>query len=249
MAEAARDLALHEAPSHEVSETSAIINLIDRASRDPTVDIDKLDRLLQMRERVSAQAARSDFDAAMAKMQTELPEITENGEIVHGEGAKAKLISTYALWEDVNKAIKPVLSANGFALSFRSGREADQVIVTGILSHSGGHREETTFRLPLDTSGAKNNVQAVGSSDSYGRRYAATALLNLTSRGQDDDGKKGGDPASVTDDQASDIQALIEDVKADKTRFLAFFKVPSISEIPAKRFKEAVAMLEAKRGK
>jgi hypothetical protein len=44
-----------------------------------------------------------------------------------------------------------------------------------VLSHELGHSEETTMTLPLDTSGSKNNVQAVGSSTSYGKRYTATA--------------------------------------------------------------------------
>jgi hypothetical protein len=47
--------------------------------------------------------------------------------------------------------------------------------------------------LPLDTSGSKNNVQAVGSSTSYGKRYTATLLLNIRTKGEDDDGHAGGD--------------------------------------------------------
>ncbi|HET9820175.1 MAG TPA: ERF family protein, partial [Rhodanobacteraceae bacterium] len=50
-----------------------------------------------------------------------------------------------------------------------------------------GHREETSITLPADTSGSKNAVQAVASSTSYGKRYTAGALLNLTSHGEDDD--------------------------------------------------------------
>ena len=41
--------------------------------------------------------------------------------------------------------------------------------------------------LPLDTSGSKNGVQAVGSTVSYGKRYAICALLNI-STGDDTDG-------------------------------------------------------------
>ena len=35
-------------------------------------------------------------------------------------------------------------------------------------------------------------MQSVGSSVSYGKRYAASALLNLTTHGEDDDGRLGG---------------------------------------------------------
>lgn len=44
----------------------------------------------------------------------------------------------------------------------------------------------TRLRLPPDLSGDKNSIQAVGSSVSYGKRYTACALLNITSRGEDD---------------------------------------------------------------
>jgi hypothetical protein len=55
--------------------------------------------------------------------------------------------------------------------------------------------------LPVDLSGKKNPVQAVGSSVSYGKRYAIEALLNLTSRGQDDDSRGTVDPGPEPDAQ------------------------------------------------
>ncbi|WP_409524602.1 ERF family protein [Pseudomonas sp.] len=63
--------------------------------------------------------------------------------------------------------------------------------------------------LPLDTSGSKNAVQAVGSSTSYGKRYVMSALLNLTTRGEDDDGH-AVPTANVTSVQAAGITALLD---------------------------------------
>src|SRR5690606_4042351 len=70
---------------------------------------------------------------------------------------------------------------------------------TGVLLHKAGHREETTIKLPADSSGNKNAVQAVASSVSYGKRYAAGALLNLTSHGEDDDAFAGGGGVDISD--------------------------------------------------
>ncbi len=64
--------------------------------------------------------------------------------------------------------------------------------MTGALRHEAGHKEEATLELPVDTTGDKNAVQAVGSTMSYGQRYVARMLLNLTSRGDDDDGFAAG---------------------------------------------------------
>ena len=198
-----------------VSHSSALLQVIERAATNPAVDIDKMERLLDMQERIIARDAKAAYAAALAEMAPELPVIVERGGIKDRAG---KVQSTYALWEDVNDAIKPVLAKHGFALSFRTGREEGQITVTGVLSHRHGHSEETTITLPHDSSGSKNAVQAVGSSTSYGKRYTAGLLLNLTSRGEDDDGAAGGsaEVAPATQAALDQIDALssLEDCTA-----------------------------------
>lgn len=231
-------------PTAVASETGAIVQMIERVAMDPTIDISRLERLMDMHDKIIARNAKSAYMGALAAMQEELPVIKERGAIEIGKGKPQR----YALWEDINEAIKPVLSRHGFALSFRTGQMDGKIIVTGILGHRDGHSEETTMHLPLDTSGSKNAVQAVGSSTSYGKRYTAAALLNLTSRGEDDDGKAGGD-GPINEEQIEAIQRLIVEVAADIQKFCKYMKVARIEEIPAKHFDSAVAALEAKRAK
>jgi hypothetical protein len=224
------------------NDAGAIIQVIERAAVNPQVDIDKMERLIQMQERIMDRNAKSAYAAALSAMQPELPVISERGAIDLGRGPKQR----YALWEDINDAIKPVLAKHGFALSFRTGQLEGKISVTGILSHREGHSEETTMYLPADTSGSKNAVQAVGSSTSYGKRYTTSALLNLTSRGEDDDGKAGG-AKTITADQAADVHALIDEVKADKPKFLDWLGVESVEQIPATKLSQAVKALNDKR--
>lgn len=160
------------------AEGATILAVISRAAADPATDVEKMERLMAMYERMEDRRARSEFAADLAEMQDSLPSIGERG--------NAAGRYTYALWEDINAAIKPILKQHGFALSFRTDF-TDGIAVTGVLSHRSGHREETTIKLPADNSGNKNAVQAVASSVSYGKRYTAGALLNLTSHGEDDD--------------------------------------------------------------
>ncbi len=82
--------------------------------------------------------------------------------------------------------------------------------VTCYLSHTGGHSEETTVRLPLDLSDGKSGVHAVGSSTSYAKRYAASALLNLTSAGEDDDGQATGRPPNIDPEQWAELLLVKE---------------------------------------
>lgn len=228
------------------SESAAIMQVIERAAANPDVDMDKMERLLQMQERVHSRNAEMAFNSALASLQSELPEITEKGEIRHN----GKLISTYARWEDVNRSIKPSMREHGFALSFRVDT-SERVHVEGVLSHQGGHSERTSITLPADTSGSKNPVQAVASSVSYGKRYVAGALLNITSGGEDDDGQAAG-TATIDEEQASRLVDLIEATKTDQGKFLKWLyagKPPAdadIRTIPATVYGKAEAKLRQK---
>lgn len=222
-----------------VSENTAMVSMFERMASDPNVDVDKLERLMQMRERAIERQAKADFDAAMADLQPELPTIGERG--------NAAGRYTYALWEDINTAIKPVLQKHGFALTFRTDFK-DGITVTGVLSHRAGHREETSITLPSDSSGSKNAVQAVASSVSYGKRYTAGALLNLTSHGEDDDAYRAA-VETITEEQEIQINDMLEATGSDKAKFLKWLKVDSVSTIPAKSFNSVMATLRAKESK
>lgn len=171
------------------SEAAAFLTMLERAARDPAVDIDKLERLLAMQERMQARNAEAEYHTAFAAMQTEMPVLSERGTVKNKSGGTQ---SKYTLWEDLNETIKPILSKHGFALRFLPGNtEGGKITVTGVLSHRGGYVERATMTVPLDESGAKNSVQGLGSSTSYGKRYVAISMLNLTSGGEDDDGRGG----------------------------------------------------------
>jgi hypothetical protein len=177
------------------SESAAILSVIERMAMNADIDPDRIERFIALKERMDKEAARKAFASALAECQSEIPAIEERGQIKYGKkNADGEDTGpTYALWEDINETIRPILQRHGFALSFRTGQTPEgKISVTGILSHREGHYEDTTMVLMHDSSGAKNAVQAMGSSISYGKRYTAAALLNITSRGEDDDGVAGG---------------------------------------------------------
>lgn len=189
-------LALAQAQAQMPAEDAAILAMIERAARDPAVDMEKMKDLWAMRREMVEHRAKTAYTAAFAAMQPEIPCINEHGEITNKNG---DVQSTYAEWEDINDAVKPIIAKYGFALSFRIQTSAAQVTVVGMLKHIGGFSEEAEIILAPDGSGSKNAVQAVGSSISYGQRYTAKALLNITSRvpqDRDNDGR-GGAPTAV----------------------------------------------------
>jgi hypothetical protein len=161
--------------------------MFERLAKDPSVPVDKLERLIALQERILAHTAKAEFDAAFSELQGEIPIITEKGEII----VKGELRSTYAKNEDIQRVVKPILQKHGFALRFRNEWiDGGKLKVVGILSHRSGHSEHDEFLTKPDDSGSKNDIQAIGSARSYGQRYTTISLLNIATEGEDDDGRK-----------------------------------------------------------
>ncbi|MDS1045228.1 ERF family protein [Pseudomonas aeruginosa] len=199
-----------------IQESATVLQVIQKAASDPSCDIEKLERLMAMHERMQAKQAEQQYTEALAAMQQELPAIAERGD---ADGRYS-----YALWEDINERLKPILAKHGFALTFRTPRNEKGVEVEGVLSHRGGHSERTSMLLPADTSGNKNAVQAVASSVSYGKRYTAGALLNYTTHGEDDDAFSAVSQQPALDQRVViDILERIDEAK-DKDELAAIWK-------------------------
>lgn len=217
----------------------SFMNIVERVATMPDLNMDTLKGLLDMQERIMKRDAESAFNAAMAEMQCEIPTIAER--------AKGHGTIKYATLEDISDIVKPIMKVHGFAISFKVEHANNGLSVTGILMHRAGHREETTMLLPIDTSGSKNAVQAVGSSTSYGKRYVMCALLNITTRGEDDDAYSAAPSATepmITDIQVRQIQTIL--TKCSKTAQTNFGKLyPEISLIPRSTFDTVLNQLSA----
>ena len=217
---------------------TSLLAVISRAAADPSCDIDKMERLMAMHERMQARDAEAEFNASMAAMQSDIPSIAERGAIT----VNGQVRSNYATFEDINDVIKPIMQAHGFAITFKVENVSGGMTVTGILMHRAGHRESTSMFIPLDTSGSKNAVQAVGSSTSYGKRYVMSALLNLTTRGEDDDGHAAVPTANVTSVQASGLSALLARC-SEKTRDWFVSEYGTVECVPKARHDILTAQL------
>jgi hypothetical protein len=224
----------------------SLIQTIQSAALHPEVDPVKFDRLLMAQDRIAAKQARIAFDDAFSRMQAELPIIAERGTITDGFGLPG---SSYARWEDINEAIKPILAKHGFGLRFRTGQDHGTIVITAIVSHALGHSEETTMRLPVDLSGGKNPVQAIGSSTSYGKRYTASALLNLTSRGEDDDGRAAAPPPKITAEELAELRKLMARSRADERRLAAYLGVTTLEDLPPTSLERAREAVQFKGGR
>lgn len=170
---------------------ATVLGMIERLSVRPDFDVQKMRELVALQERILDRNAEAEFNAAFAEMQAEIPEIDEKGRIM----VDGQLRSQYAKFEDIQKVIKPILKQYGFSLAFETQYpDLKTIKVIGILTHRQGHSRRSEFLAAADKSGGKNDVQAQGSSTQYGRRYTTCDLLNISTRGVDDDGQSSERP-------------------------------------------------------
>jgi len=227
-------------PNIPESRSVGLLGMLERVALNPELPVEKLEKLLEMQIRIREIEAREAYATALAMMQPRLPNIAERG-IVTGR-------YKYALWEDVVSTVTPILSAHGFSLSFRTQSDKDHVTVTGVLMHAAGHSESTTLMLPLDTSGNKPAVQALGSSTSYGKRYTAGALLNLRTGEQDNDGAPPRNTLpKITEHQAAELVALVDEVGKTMPMLLKKLSLEKIEDLPAVDYESTVKMIERHR--
>lgn len=242
-----RELSIKE--QHEPRAVS-IIEVISRAAQDPSIDVEKMTKLVELHERIQLREAKAEYNQAMARLAMQMPRVTRSGVVSYEKNGQKTEAFKFATYEAIDKAIRPLLSAEGFSLSFKTEqREGGGVIVTGTLNHIGGHSESASIPVALDTSGGKNNIQAMGSSFSYGKRYTATMLLNIVTEGEDNDAQTIP-PEFIDQRQVDQIYDLFSacnmTTPESRKRFFEYAKVQRIEDIRADQYQGVVQMLEKK---
>jgi len=230
------------------SEATALLHMIERVARDPSIDMNRLEPLLDRRDRVLASERQQAFDDAMAQAQQEMRSVAT-------DSANPQTRSRYASYHAVDKVLRPIYTKHGFSLSFGTaeGAPADHVRITCRVSRAG-HREHYQIDMPCDGAGAKGapvmtRTHAMGSASTYGRRYLLLMIFNVSiGEPDDDDGNAAGKVEVLSDEQTMRIANLIAETKSNIELFLKYVGVPSISDIPAAQYLQLLSMLERKRG-
>lgn len=203
------------------------------------ITVERMNQLLDIKKRIADQRALDAFNVAMAEMQPEIPIIGKD---------KQTDKSKYASYEAIMEEVAPIMGQHGFSLSFKMEQTESKVFIHGKLSHRAGHSESVIIPLPLDTSGSKNAVQSMGSTLSYGKRYAASMLLNIATKEEDDDGASGGvAKAYINETQINVLEDWITKLgEVSRGGLLKYICAKSVGEIEAKDYSRALAALTDK---
>jgi hypothetical protein len=215
--EGSRDLATRDpaatavAPADLATFTAtSMMSMVRELALDERIDAAKLETVMRVANQQQDREREIQFYQDKNRAVRDMPMIRKDGRIVildkaHPEDmSKARVQGHFEKWPDVQAAITPVLDRYHLTLTHKIDHADGQTVVIAVLTHDNGYREESgPMRLPLDTSGGKNNVQGAGSSQTYGMRYTARAIcgLKLVGGQQDDDGNLTAMPDEPLNDQ------------------------------------------------
>jgi len=113
----------------------------------------------------------------------------------------------YAPLNEILETVRPILAKHRFSVVQMVGHEEGLVTVRTMLIHESGESLESTMALPPAEVKGTNEVQQMGASITYARRYMLTSLLGIAGE-EDTDGvapakreakKRESQPAKVED--------------------------------------------------
>jgi len=147
--------------------------------------IDTLERLMKIREDIKKENAKEQFNNSLKELQAELRPIPPDCVVKNKDGS---VRYRYPSLKQILTYIQPLLTKYGFSISFETEKtEKNEIKVICYLKHISGHQEQSSFVIPLDTSSYMSDIQKMGSTLTYAKRYALTSMLNITTD-EDTDG-------------------------------------------------------------
>lgn len=236
-------------PSTVADYGTGLLEVIARAARDPSVDIDKMERLIAMQERVQARDAEMAFNQAMNAAQAEMRPISANA-------SNPQTKSRYATFDKLDRELRPIYTAHGFSMSFDEGEapREDYVRVVCYLAHVGGHTRTYHRDMPADGKGAKGGdvmtkTHAAGAAGSYGSRYLLKGIWNIAVGEDDGDGNETR--PTVPPAEYVKIANLVQATNTNvKTMFGALgIGAETLSNMTESEYAKAVDALEKKLAK
>lgn len=231
-----------------------MVAMIERVVLDPEADIGKLEKMLEMRERLEdraredqARGAHRAFIRAHAAAQSEVPLIIRTRKNTFSG-------YTYADLADIETQAMPIIRKHGFSVTAWPGPGAPDGMqrVNLRVAHVDGHVDEICDDFPLDNSGTggktnKTAVQAKGSTTSYGRRYLLCGYFGIATA--DDDGSRRQSAPianTISAKDAAKIREMIELTGADEAKLLKTAGAESIDEISSAQVARIINLLDRK---
>lgn len=229
---------MNELTTQEINPLSLLQTAIEKG-----IEPDKLDKMFELQERYEVNQAKKAFNHAMSEFAKNAPKLVKDRKV-----AFKQTQYNYVTLASVVNEVQKVMSKLGLSHRWKTNQENQMITVECIVTHEQGYSESSDFTAPPDTSGAKNAIQAIGSTISYGQRYTLLSILGLSAF-EDDDARSAVNVEFITPEQVKMINELMLKTKTKLGQFLGYLKVDSLDKLPVIRFASAINALELKLSK
>lgn len=179
-------------------------------------DLDRLEKLMALKERHEANEARKAFVAAMAAFKAEPIDIRKSKAVGYNTKEGDFVGYKHATTADVVDAVVPAMGKHGLSHRWDVQQAGGQITVICEITHELGHRESVSMTAAPDNSGKKNPIQMVASTVQYLQRYTLMAATGVAAKDQDDDGRAfdGGDAGDAQDNGPDPLQIWFDAIEA-----------------------------------
>lgn len=167
----------------DLTHKSSSMDYIIRDAIHKGIDVNALEKLLSMKEKMEAELARKSFIHAMSRFKALCPIIKKSRKVSFNATKY-----NYASLEDIFEQTKEALFDCGLTYQFAQEQTDKALTVTCVVSHVDGHSEKCAMSAGADKSGSKNDIQALGSALTYLKRYALLGALGIAVADEDTDG-------------------------------------------------------------
>ena len=237
-------------PAEAAHSTAGLMQVIERAAMDPDFDVEKLDKLLDVKERWDREEARKAYFAALARAQANMPIVNKNRHVkFKAKSGGADTDYWHADYGNLIETVKPHLTAEGLSHDHDVRQDGNMITVECILSHEQGHSKSVVMTAPPDNTGGKNQIQQIKSSVTYLKRATFEAVTGAATEDGDDDGRGAYQDDTISVSQVAWLNAEIEQVGADRAAFLNYLGVAELEYLLVADFAKATRAIEAKRAK
>ncbi|VEJ46140.1 ERF family protein [Bartonella vinsonii] len=225
---------------HLAAKQTAMERILTRAL-ESDVDMDRLERLIALREKEIERQNYERFASDLSNMQIEYQKIQKNSTNTHTN-------SQYATLDQYIDAVKNTLAKHRFSLFSRiKEQSSDSIIIEMTLTHPSGNKISTEGKFPYDTKGCKSTIQSVGSAITYARRYLLGMLLNVVSEDDDTDGNTPIKKAFPQ--QINEIRRLMVQTNTEEGNVLTYAKVEKLDDMSEGQAQTVLHLLKDKQNK
>jgi len=179
---------------------------------------EQIEKMMDLAERNQKNIAKQAYVKAMAMFKANPPEILKTKHVGYTNNKGQMVEWDHAVLGEIAEAIIKCMSPRGLYHRWDMEQpDKTTVKTTCIITHELGHSEKMSMSGPPDTSGGKDELKAISSTNTLLQRLTLLALTGLAAKGMDDENPgNGSDDGKMTPFEKWEAKAK-EVIEAAKT--------------------------------